>query len=94
MTDSKSGDGMIGKMVGDFASNLRFPQLFTVMLVVFLVDLVVPDIIPFADEILFGLLTVLLGSLKRDGDGPDDREPREPREPREKNVTPGGGRHS
>jgi hypothetical protein len=74
--------GTISNAVGSFASKLRFPQLFTFMLVVFLVDLVVPDMIPFADEILFGLLTVLLGSLKReDGDRSDG-------EPREKNVTP------
>lgn len=61
--------GTISKAVGEFAERLRFPQLFTVVLVIFLVDLVVPDMIPFLDEILFGLLTVLLGSLKRDGGG-------------------------
>lgn len=55
-------------LVTRFAARLRFPQLFTAVLVIFLLDLVVPDVIPFADEILFGLLTVLLGSLKRDGD--------------------------
>jgi hypothetical protein len=53
------------------------------MLVVFLVDLVVPDMIPFADEILFGLLTVLLGSLKREDGGDAGRQV-------EKDVTPKG----
>jgi hypothetical protein len=75
--------GTISNAVGTFASKLRFPQLFTFMLVVFLVDLVVPDMIPFADEILFGLLTVLLGSLKREDDGDAGR-------PAEKDVTPKG----
>ena len=72
----------ISSLVQRFASELRFPQLFWAVAILFLVDLVVPDMIPFFDEILFGLLTVLLGSLKReDGDG--DEGPREV-----KDVTP------
>jgi hypothetical protein len=31
----------------------------------FLVDLVIPDMIPFADELLLGLLALLFASLKR-----------------------------
>ncbi len=74
--------GPISGAVGRFASRLRFPQLFAFFLAVFVLDLVVPDAIPFADEILFGLLTVLLGSLRR-------HEPRPPtRERVEKDVTP------
>jgi len=65
--------------IQQFASRLRFPQLFTIVLVLFVVDLFVPDPIPFVDEILFGLLTVLLASLRK------GKEP----EPRVvKNVTP------
>lgn len=74
--------GPLSGPIGRFASRLRFPQLFAFFLVVFLVDLVVPDAIPFADEILFGLLTVLLGSLRR----PDPQTPPEQRV--EKDVTP------
>jgi hypothetical protein len=33
--------------------------------VVFVVDLILPDVIPFADEILLGLITLLLGTLKK-----------------------------
>ena len=47
-----------------FAGGLRFPQLFTITLILFLVDLIVPDMIPFADEVLLGLATLLLGSWK------------------------------
>lgn len=72
--------GTISRAASTFAGRLRFPQLFTFFLVVFLVDLVVPDAIPFIDEILFGLLTVLLGSLKRD-DAPQEERV-------EKDVTP------
>ena len=34
-------------------------------LVLFIVDLMVPDFIPFADEILLGLATVILGNWKQ-----------------------------
>jgi hypothetical protein len=48
-----------------YASRLRFPKLFALAGVVFLADLFFPDTIPFADEILLGLITLLLGSLKK-----------------------------
>jgi hypothetical protein len=55
-----------------FARRLRFPQLFLVTAALFGLDLVVPDLIPFADEILLGLLTVLFATWRkrrRDGGG-------------------------
>lgn len=78
---SDTDRGTVSELIGRFARRLRYPQLFTVVLVVFLVDLVVPDPIPFIDELLFGLLTVLLGSLGRDG-------PPAERAEKEKDVTP------
>ena len=48
-----------------FAGRLRFPVLFMVTATLFVVDLLVPDFIPFADELLLGLGTVLLASWKR-----------------------------
>lgn len=47
-----------------YASRLRFPKLFILTAAVFLVDLIIPDVIPLADEILLGLITTLLGSWK------------------------------
>ena len=47
--------------IGAFASRLRFPQLFLITAGLFLLDLLIPDLIPFVDEVLLGLLTVLLG---------------------------------
>ena len=44
--------------------NLRFPGLFVLLLVVTLLDLVVPDFIPFADEIVLALLTTLFALWK------------------------------
>ncbi|KAA3653779.1 MAG: hypothetical protein DWQ11_07320 [Proteobacteria bacterium] len=46
-------------------ARLRFPQLFALTALLFIVDLLLPDPLPFADEILFGLLTVLFGSWKK-----------------------------
>ncbi len=43
----------------------RYPRLLLLSTLVFAADLVFPDVIPFADEILLGLVTVLLGSFKQ-----------------------------
>ncbi|MGQ0656542.1 MAG: DUF6116 family protein [Chromatiales bacterium] len=48
-----------------FAAQLRFPQLFLLALALFVIDVLVPDVIPFADEILLGLLTLIFASLRR-----------------------------
>ncbi|MFO1408136.1 MAG: DUF6116 family protein [Steroidobacteraceae bacterium] len=56
---------MIRSLVTRFASGLRFPVLFAVTATLFVLDLLVPDLVPFADEILLGLGTLLLGSLRR-----------------------------
>jgi hypothetical protein len=62
---------MIGRLVTKFASRLRYPTLFKVVAGLFLVDLLVPDFIPFADEILLALGTLLLGAVKRRGAASD-----------------------
>lgn len=48
-----------------YASRLRFPWLFGITLALFVLDLAIPDFVPFVDEILLGLLALLLGSLRR-----------------------------
>ncbi len=52
-------------LIMSYASGLRFPKLFALTAVLFLLDLIFPDIIPFADEILLGLIALLLGSLRK-----------------------------
>lgn len=47
-----------------FAAGLRFPNLLAITVTLFVLDLIIPDMIPFADEILLGLLSLLLASLK------------------------------
>ena len=49
----------------DFLSNLRFPYLFAITAMVFLLDVVVPDMIPFADELLLGVGTLLLSRIRK-----------------------------
>lgn len=46
-----------------YLARLRYPTLFVIAATVFLVDFIVPDVIPFADEILLGLLMVILGHM-------------------------------
>lgn len=48
-----------------FFGRLRFPQLFVATGLLFFADLLIPDFIPLADELLLGLLTLLLGGWKQ-----------------------------
>jgi hypothetical protein len=43
------------------ASRLKFPQLFGVLVALFVFDLFFPDLVPFVDEILLGLGATLFG---------------------------------
>ncbi len=72
---------LIPDAVGRFASRLRFPQLFLITAGLFLLDVFIPDMIPFVDEILLGLLSVLFGLWQQD----DTSETKPPM----KDVTPG-----
>jgi hypothetical protein len=55
---------------------LRFPSLFILIALLFAIDLIVPDFIPFVDEIILGLVTVVLGLLRerRTDDQPEQAE--------------------
>jgi hypothetical protein len=48
-----------------YLESLRFPILLLVTAVLFLVDLAVPDMLPFIDEVLLALIVALLSRLKR-----------------------------
>ena len=52
-----------------YASQLRFPTLFKITLGVFLLDLLIPDFIPFADEILLGLGALILSNWQKPKQG-------------------------
>lgn len=48
-----------------WASRLQFPKLLLLTFGLFTVDLFFPDFIPFIDEILLGLTTIVLASIKK-----------------------------
>ncbi|MDJ0789576.1 MAG: hypothetical protein QNK05_22510 [Myxococcota bacterium] len=62
---------LIALLLG-YTSRLRFPWLAAITACLFLLDVAIPDMIPFADEVLLGLLTALFASWRRtrvNGDG-------------------------
>ena len=48
-----------------WSSSLRFPYTFLLMTVLFVLNLFIPDVVPFADEIIMGLVAALLASLRK-----------------------------
>lgn len=48
-----------------YAESLRFPWLVLLTSILFVVNLFIPDALPFVDEILLGLVAVILGRVKR-----------------------------
>ena len=56
--------GVSGLFLG-WLTRLRFPYLFLLTSVVFLINLFIPDVIPFVDEIIMGMAALLLGKLRK-----------------------------
>ena len=56
---------LVRKRLTAYVSSLRFPRLLALTALIFAVDLIIPDAIPFVDEMLFGLVTALLATLKK-----------------------------
>jgi hypothetical protein len=65
----------IVRLVSRFGETLRFPYLFLLTAGLFVLDLLVPDLIPFADELLLGLGTLLLGSIRKRRSGAGEPAP-------------------
>lgn len=59
-----------------FAGGLRFRQLFLITAALFLLNLIIPDPIPFLDEVILGMLALLFASWKR-----NDVQKRPPADP-------------
>lgn len=55
---------LLAPVLGWFGK-LSYPRLFLVTAALFVADMLIPDIIPFADELLLGLGTLLLANWKR-----------------------------
>ncbi len=56
--------GWLRRNLLGWAENLRFPWLLLITATLFGVDLAIPDFIPFIDEILLGLATLILSRLR------------------------------
>jgi len=62
----------------NYSRKLKFRNLFLLVIVLFVLDLFIPDFIPFIDEILLGLLTIILSRwkkkepLEKEGETEDD----------------------
>lgn len=69
----------------NYARKLKYPQLFKWICALFLIDLIIPDLVPFVDEILLGLATLMLASWKKR----DSEEPQENRETKQEKVVKG-----
>ena len=70
-------------------SRLKFPQAFAVFVALFLFDLVIPDFVPFIDEILLGLGAALFGMWRERVGVPRPASPPPASKPPIKNITPG-----
>jgi hypothetical protein len=57
--------GPVSSVVRRAVGRLRYPRLLALTATLFVADLFVPDLIPFADEILLGLGTLVLTQLRR-----------------------------
>ena len=79
-----SRQGLIQRFLG----RLRFPQVFILLVVLFALDSFLPDPIPFVDELILGLLALLVSLWKeKQTDVPLEKPP-------EKNITPTSEFHS
>lgn len=76
--------GIVGALVARYATRLRFPQLFAFTGTLFLLDMLIPDLIPFMDEMMLGLLTLMLGMWRKDSPATGDELPKPP----SKDITP------
>ena len=49
----------------EFVNRLRYKNLFIFIAALLILDLLMPDMIPMLDEIILGVLTVILGNMKK-----------------------------
>jgi hypothetical protein len=49
-----------------FANDLKFRNIFLIIIVLFIIDLFIPDFIPLIDEIILGLLAIILANWKKE----------------------------
>lgn len=64
----------LGTRFRAWLEGLRFPMLLLLAAGLFVIDLLVPDAIPFVDEALLALVTIVLARLRRRRPGTEDSD--------------------
>lgn len=67
MSMGKIARGGLAGVILRWASRLRFPYLFLLTAILFLANLFIPDALPLADELIMGLVALVLASLRKRG---------------------------
>jgi hypothetical protein len=57
----------VQEIVGSLLTRMKYPWVFVLLATIFVVDTIVPDPIPFVDEIMLALLTFLVGTWRTRG---------------------------
>ena len=60
------------EVVGTLVGRLKYPWVVAILGTLFVADLLVPDPIPFVDEIMLALLTFLVGTWRTRRKGPPE----------------------
>jgi len=67
---------LIGPLL-EWARTLRYPALFKLTAALLAINLLVPDPLPFVDELVLGLVTAILASRKNHRQPPAEPRPSE-----------------
>jgi len=62
----------VQEIVGSLVGRLKYPWVFVLLAAVFIADTVIPDPIPFVDEVMLALLTFLVGTWRTRRRGPTE----------------------
>lgn len=65
MAFGKLARGGLAGFLLRWASGLRFPYLFLLTSLLFILNLFIPDVVPVADELIMGLVAMTLASLRK-----------------------------
>ncbi len=57
-----------------YCNKLKFRNLFIIVSVLFVINFFVPDFIPFIDEIILGLMAIILANIKKEKQLEDKRD--------------------
>ncbi|MEO8504943.1 MAG: DUF6116 family protein [Acidobacteriota bacterium] len=77
--------GIAGQVAAKAASRIKFPKLLALFAALWLLDMFIPDPIPFFDEIMLALATAIFGLWR-------ERVPTEQQHLQVKDVTPSAHR--